>query len=580
MKLSKFRIQNYRNFIDTGLIELDISQGLIPIIGKNNIGKTNLISAICLGMNTIQEKGARGPYRCRTRYEYDFDRDFPVSVDKNENNTTKIILFFVLNEYERDEIKRNCLDFDSDEVSYEIEFNAFDRRVCSNIEVSPNVGHSESDFSLINYFANKLDINHISATRSIDGVNREIFRLIESEIGNNKEIFEEHKRLTERAYKIEEPILKKVCQAVVDDLREFYPDVNSIDVEQNRNERFPMFYRTARGYNLILDDGIRTPLDQKSDGIINLAEIALIKHSAELGVDNDLILAIEEPEAHLHTGAVYNLKETLDVIAKNYQVIYSTHSPILAATEVGSNLIVEKSKGHNGESIVRRAKNKRDIGLALGMRSEESFYCLPNLILLVEGSHDRACLKKLMPLFSEELFKAFENENIVIQAVNGASKFGENIRLIANSFTSDYYCLFDYDKSGKSAAKDLSEKRVLAENQYYFTRVRNKISAEFEDWLDEEILYEAIELNCGDSILCEFKKRRHDISWSERLKEALTGQSYNKEEMEKKFNAVKLTCEKIVKERTELDWKKYIREDARDMFSDFSKAILKKSTTN
>ncbi len=38
-------------------------------------------------------------------------------------------------------------------------------------------------FFLIKYFASKLDVNHISATRSIDGVNREIFRLIESEIG-------------------------------------------------------------------------------------------------------------------------------------------------------------------------------------------------------------------------------------------------------------------------------------------------------------------------------------------------------------------------------------------------------------
>jgi hypothetical protein len=580
MKLSKFRIKNYRNFIDTGLIELDFSQGLVPIIGKNNIGKTNLISAICLGMNTIQEKGARGPYHNRVRCEYDFDRDFPISVEKNENNITKISLYFALDECDKNEIKRSCFDFDSDEVSYEIEFNAFGRRIWPNIEVSPSINHPEGDFSLIKYFASKLDVNHISATRSIDGVNREIFRLIESEIGNNKEISRKYESLTEEAYQIEEPILEKVCRAIVDDLKEFYSDINSIDMERNRNERLPLFYRTARGYNLILDDGIRTSLDQKSDGIINLVEIALIKHSSELGVDNNLILAIEEPEAHLHTGAVYNLKETLDVIAKNYQVIYSTHSPILAATEVSSNLIVEKSKNHVGESVVRRAKDKHDIGVALGMRSEESFFYLPNLILLVEGSHDREYLKKILPLFSRELSGAFENEDFVIQAVNGASKFIENIRLIASSFTSSYYCLFDYDEAGRREAKNLSDKKVLAEDQYYFTRVRNKISAEFEDWLDEEILYEAIELNCGDSILCAFKKTLHSISWSERLDKVLMNQTYNKNEIEIKLNAVKLTCEQIVKEKAETDWKKYIQKDAWDSFSDFSKAILKKSTTN
>ncbi len=56
----------------------------------------------------------------------------------------------------------------------------------------------------------------------------------------------------------------------MDDLK-FYPDVNSIDVEQNRNERFPMSYRTSREYNLMLDDGVRTPLGQKSDGIIQFS---------------------------------------------------------------------------------------------------------------------------------------------------------------------------------------------------------------------------------------------------------------------------------------------------------------------
>lgn len=168
----------------------------------------------------------------------------------------------------------------------------------------------------------------------------------------------------------------------------------------------------------------------------------------------------------------------------------------------------------------------------------------------------------------------------VIQAVNGASKFSENIRLIASSFTSGYYCLFDYDKTGQREAANLSDKKVIAEDQYYFTRVRNKRSAEFEDWLDEKILYEAIESNCGDSILCAFKKTQHDFSWSERLEKVLTNRSYNKNEIEIKLNAVKLTCEQIVKEKKETDWKKYIQKNAWDSFSDFSKAILKKSTTN
>ncbi len=49
---------------------------------------------------------------------------------------------------EKNEIKSNCADFDSNEVSNEIEFNAFDRRIYSHIEVSPNINHSEVCTSL------------------------------------------------------------------------------------------------------------------------------------------------------------------------------------------------------------------------------------------------------------------------------------------------------------------------------------------------------------------------------------------------------------------------------------------------
>ncbi len=52
---------------------------------------------------------------------------------------------------------------------------------------------------------------------------------------------------------------EKACESLKkplkfsDDLREFYPDVNSIDVS-NRNEKFPMSHRTSRECTLMLDD--------------------------------------------------------------------------------------------------------------------------------------------------------------------------------------------------------------------------------------------------------------------------------------------------------------------------------------
>mgnify|MGYP000909259103 CR=1 FL=1 len=109
MRLFKFRIKNYRSFIDTGDIQLSKDQNLIPIIGENNIGKTNLVSAICLGLTAIKstyhysildkqrvKKLDRRsfPY---ARVKYLFERDYPVTLQKGGTEPTLIELWFETN---------------------------------------------------------------------------------------------------------------------------------------------------------------------------------------------------------------------------------------------------------------------------------------------------------------------------------------------------------------------------------------------------------------------------------------------------------------------------------------------------
>jgi putative ATP-dependent endonuclease of the OLD family len=56
---------------------------------------------------------------------------------------------------------------------------------------------------------------------------------------------------------------------------------------------------------MVVDDGTATDLQLKGDGVQSLAAISLIRHvSEERSGERELVLAIEEPEAHLRPRAV------------------------------------------------------------------------------------------------------------------------------------------------------------------------------------------------------------------------------------------------------------------------------------
>jgi len=50
MFISKFQIQNYKSFLDSG--EVELKQGINIVTGKNNGGKTALMQA--LGLTFVQ----------------------------------------------------------------------------------------------------------------------------------------------------------------------------------------------------------------------------------------------------------------------------------------------------------------------------------------------------------------------------------------------------------------------------------------------------------------------------------------------------------------------------------------------
>src|SRR5262245_12182734 len=80
MKLVAFSVHNYRSIKSTPRIELS---NLTVLVGPNNEGKSNLLSALVCALTLAQE--VRGGFRrtvLSTRSPYVFHRDFPVEMQE------------------------------------------------------------------------------------------------------------------------------------------------------------------------------------------------------------------------------------------------------------------------------------------------------------------------------------------------------------------------------------------------------------------------------------------------------------------------------------------------------------------
>lgn len=134
-----------------------------------------------------------------------------------------------------------------------------------------------------------------------------------------------------------------------------------------------------------IDDGQNTDIQNKGDGVKSLVTLALLNniHSNESGMS---IVAMEEPEAHLHPEAINRLRNSIYALTGNSQVIISTHNPLFVNREcIYKNIIVE-----NG--IVKQASNIREIRDVLGVKVSDNLYDAETM-LLVEGKQTSFHLK-------------------------------------------------------------------------------------------------------------------------------------------------------------------------------------------
>lgn len=503
MRLSSFSVINYRSITTARKIE---TSNMTVLVGKNNEGKSNVLKALTLAMD-IMETYAINPriisthYQYR-RYGYDWERDFPISLQaKKPNGFSSIELIFEFTEEEKSEIRTLSGIRLSNYIPVRVSINNTTVKIEIPKKGTAAFADSSNKQKIIDYVCKKINFNFIPAVRTEKDAKKVINRLIENELVTLEES-PEYINAMNTIYKLQKDILDNIADQIKTPLIEFLPSVKDIQITiQNEKRRAAL-----RGnIEVVVDDGTPTAISEKGDGIKSLTALALLNLSSQSNFVS--VVAIEEPESHLHPESARQLYETIIALSKKHQVVLTTHSALFVnRTNLKENIIVENGKA----TPVKKIKEIRDV---LGTKVSDNLVNAEN-VLIVEGEDDKIVLEKILPEMNPNIKEALKNGSLIIDYVGGAGNLTYKLTLYRN-VQCKYHVLLDNDEAGRNSGQDAINQGLLNIKNTTYTICNGSPNAEIEDCYRKKAYEKAIYDNFGvDLNVPEFKGNK---KWSDRI---------------------------------------------------------------
>lgn len=507
MKLTKFSATNYRSITSAHRISFS---NVTVLIGRNNEGKSNLLRALEVAMTILKQHSLPAQSRTRRIYTADsaylWQRDFPVQLQQRRPGPgTQTILRpeFLLDEEECLQFKEEIGSTINGSLPLEIRIGK-DQEIHVRM-VKPGKGTatlSTKSASIAKFVASRIHFNYIPAVRTDNTTIELVSDLLSQEL-RTLESDQRYLDALQTIADLQKPILDDLAQKVHGPLKEFLPSIQSVQLEISEHSRR---YSLRRDVNVVINDGTPTLLEHKGDGVKSLAALGLLKsQNAPSGAS---ILAIEEPEAHLHPAAIHQVNEIIRSISEASQVIITTHNPLFVDREsIGSNVIVT-------DGGAKPAKNIAAIREILGIKASDNL-THANYALVVEGEEDCIALRGLLPVLSDKVAKALRDNMLIIEPIGGAGNLSYKLTLLRNSLCA-YHVLLDGDQAGRNAYAKAEADSLLSMANATFITCRGMSDAEFEDCIDSSI-YKDIFLSTFGVDLSS-SKFRGNAKWSQRLK--------------------------------------------------------------
>ena len=510
MKLKTFSVQRYRSITSAKKIALGRSTILV---GPNNEGKSNILRALVTAMNILtRERYAGRTVRRRTkgvlyrRNVYDWDVDFPVKLqEKHPQGQSSMILEFDLTADELEEFRNSIGSKLTGTLPIKVSIGPDSADVTVAKQGRGSVALSRKSDQIAQFVTDKIDFQHIEAVRTAESANEVVAEMVAREL-SQLEGDPEYKETLEKLDELHRPVLDALSESIKKTLGQFLHDVKDVRVEVPSVARYRALRRSCE---ITVDDGTPTLLEYKGDGAQSLAVLALTRHSAERGAKGkNLVIAIEEPESHLHPNAIHELKQVVDELSERHQVLITTHNPLFVdRRNIRNNIIVRNNRAKTAQSV----EQVRDV---LGVRASDNLRHA-ELVLLVEGEDDRTALRALLAERSEILKVALSGGTLALDTLSGGSNLTYKISSVRNAICL-YHAFLDDDRAGRDAFNKARLQGLISNAEVNFCICDGLTETELEDLYDTTV-YEDLLLN-KYRVNIKSPKFKGKKKWSDRMK--------------------------------------------------------------
>ena len=503
MDLVEFSVSNYRSITSAHKIKLG---NYTVLVGKNNEGKSNLLNALDAAMNIMMKRRNHG-YK---EIYYVWERDFPLQLRERKRANGLVSNFnlnFKLKPEELDEFHSITGIRGNEDIPVSIKVG---RDNIPDIEI-PKRGSSSynrKSNEIIKFISERIEYNYIQAIRTDEMAKRTLTSLIYRQL-LSLEDDPDYLSAQNKLIELQQNLLDKLSAQLVEPLKVFLPSIQDIKIQlmlRSENNRI----RFGNDYDIKIDDGVQTSISNKGDGIKSLVTLALLRERSNRK-GSASVIAIEEPESHLHSGAIHALVDVINSISENNQVIITTHNPLFVQrNHLSHNIIVD-------DGTAKPAKSIDEIRKILGVWASDNLRSA-RYVLVVEGEDDKISLSKILPCYSEKVGKALKTSSLIIKSLGGTGNLSHDINDLNGSMCR-YVVLLDNDEAGRTAATKATTKGLLKESDIKYTICNGSPEAEFEDCLNTNVYAKAISeefhVDITDKTIFKGNKK-----WSEKIKDA------------------------------------------------------------
>ncbi len=526
MRLISFSVQNYRSITKANKIEVGNSTVLV---GPNNEGKSNILRALVTAMQVLKNAtrhldlgviqrvifvGVRA-----LRY-YKWTKDYPIHLQKkNPEGASVFVLEFQLTKTEIAQFKKETKSDTNGVLPIELSLSATGAKVKILKKGPGGSKMSAKAGSIATFVARRIEFEYVPAIRDAESAQEVVDSLLQKQLAT-VESAPEYKAALAKIEELQRPVLLALAANVYATMKTFLPAVKKVSIDISGEQRQTALRKSA---HIVSDDGTATELEYKRDGVQSLAALALMRHASETaGIGKSFVIAIEEPESHLHPSAMHALRKVLAELAQKYQVVTTTHSPLfIDRLNVSSNILVSDNKAVPAKSI----DQVRDL---LGVRPSDNLRHA-EYVVITEGEDDKTALKAILTSESPILGTAIQSGRLAFEPLHGGSNLSYVVTLVRDALLCECHSFLDNDDAGRNSYQTARTAGLVDTADVTFASVLGMKDSELEDLYDLGFYKDLIWNQYKVQLEHNAKFNTNQKKWSDRVAEIfkMSGRSWD-----------------------------------------------------